>query len=51
MNLGRRFIVTIKKYLGIGVTFGEVAKANGDGPCQRCVGRALADMPRDSVHG
>lgn len=48
LNFLPRFAVVAKKWLRIPVTFGEVAEANGDGPCRRCVGRAVTGPPADT---
>ena len=41
IRLFRRLKVVAKKVFHIGVTFGEVAEANGEGPCLRCVGKSV----------
>lgn len=48
LNFLARLVIVAKKWLHIPVTFGEVAEANGEGPCQRCVGRAIALPPADT---
>lgn len=35
-----------RRYDG-GLMFGEIAAINGQGPCERCVGRALQSPPSD----
>lgn len=38
----KRILLMIKRAFGYPVTFGEIAEANGEGPCKRCVGRAVS---------
>lgn len=41
----KRIFLMIKRVLRFHMTYEEVAEIAGDGPCRRCVGRALADLP------
>ena len=42
-----KLLIRLKKLFGIRLCYGEIAELAGKGPCKRCVGRALADLPVD----
>ena len=45
----KRILLIIKRWFGVRLTYGEIAEISGYGPCLRCVGRALADLPSEQT--
>jgi len=45
MRFFARIKLGIKRLMGVPVTYGEIAHANGEGPCERCVGQSVSGPP------